>query len=193
MEIALDDASPISRRRLRRLAKRAFRTRRLGEQAFRELSTSTGVSLQRLRLLADAWAQGGREAVDALGGAKGNLPDDVVAELDAALESWRRQHYPLETLQWEIWRNRVTVWQLVPGRDRLGPAGRTAVLQLRHADMPGWFLYRLTRGGDWWPVVISGSCEPVDLDRCLDTVRLDIARQFWSPPTTSPALPRRRS
>lgn len=191
MEISLDTPGSLPPRRLRRLARRASRSRRQGERALADLAVDSGLSLQRLRLLADAWTQGGRAGVDALGPAHGRLHDDAVRELDAALERWRRRHYPLETLQWEVWRNRVTVWQVVPGADRRGPAQRTAVLQLRHCEPDGWFLYRTTRAGGWWPVVISGSGEPVDLERCLDTVRLDIARQFWASPATSPALPPR--
>lgn len=193
MEQLSDDRSPTSTRRLRRLARRAYRCRRLGEQAVTELSASSGLPVRRLRLLADAWAQGGRAGVDALGAPRGSLPHDVVGDLDAALEGWRRRHYPLETLQWEVWHNQVTVWQLVPARDRLGPPDRSPVVQLRHAGTPGWFLYRCSRRGDWWPVVVSGAAEPVDLARCLDTVRLDIARQFWTVPAEPPALPRRRS
>lgn len=180
-------------RRLRRLARRAYRCRRLGEQSVNDLSASCGLPVRELRLLADAWAQGGRDGVDALGAPGGSLPDAVVEEVDSTLEDWRRRHYPLETLQWEVWHNRVTVWQLVPGRVRLGPPGRAPVLQLRHADPSGWFLYRRSRNGGWWPVVVSGTAEPADLSRCLDIVRLDVARQFWAAPAEPPALPRRRS
>lgn len=181
MSVYLDSASELPPRRLRRLAKRAHRARQQGAQAFERLVTTSGVSPRQLRLLADAWAEGGNSAIDALEPASGSLDDNVLDELDTRLESWRRLHYPLETLQWEVWRNRVTVWQVVPGRDRLGPTERLPVLQLRRTPDTSWHLYRKAAQGEWWPVIVSSPGSTTTLEACLNTVRLDIARQFWAP------------
>lgn len=190
MNVYLDSASELPPRRLRRLAKKAHRTRQHSASAFERLVQSSGVSPRQLRLLADAWAAGGTSGVEALSPASGNLSEAALKELDQTLENWRRRHYPLETLQWEVWRNRMTVWQVVPGLDRLGPVERIPVLQLRHTKDEGWHLYRKAAQGEWWPVIVSAAT-PTALDECLDTVRLDVARQFWAPPRSYDRLPRR--
>jgi hypothetical protein len=187
MSVYLDSASEFSPRRLRRLAKRAHRARQHGEAAFERLATLSGVAPRQLRLLADAWGAGGQSGIEALAPAASRLDDAELREVDSTLESWRRQHYPLETLQWEVWRNRVTLWQVVPGLDRLGPAERLPVLQLRRTADSGWHLYRKAARGEWWPVIVSAA-RPTSLTECLDTVRLDIARQFWAPATLQQRL-----
>ena len=183
MSVYLDSASDLPPRRLRRLAKRAHRARQQGVRSFERLVDASGVAPRQLRLLADAWAEGGGAGIEALAPAAGTLDAEVLEELDDTLESWRRRHYPLETLQWEVWRNRVTVWQVVPGPDRRGPADRLPILQLRRTADSGWHLYRKAAQGEWWPVIVSGSTVLTTLESCLDTVRLDIARQFWAPPS----------
>lgn len=192
MSIYLGSASELPARRLRRLAKKAMRARQSGNAAFEQLAETSGTSPRQLRLLADAWVQGGVAGIDALAPADGTMSEDALNQLDESLEEWRRQHYPLETLQWEVWRNRVTVWQIVPGRDRLGAAERRPVLQLRQHLDGGWHLYRKARQGEWWPVIVSHDSNSSTLLQCLDTVRLDVARQFWAPPRRYEPLPRRR-
>lgn len=186
MSISVDSASDVPPWRLRRLAKKAYRARQRGEDAFFRLAESSRMSPRGLRLLADAWAQGGAGGVAALAPAEGLLTPHLVGEVDATLEGWRRQHYPLETLQWEVWRNRVTVWQIVPGPNRLGPVERRPVLQLRRTADDVWHLYRKAAQGEWWPVIVSGGARATSLQDCLDAVRLDVARQFWPPRSPRP-------
>ena len=185
MSVLPDPVLDLPLRRLRRLARRAHRARLGRPGSFEDLAAANGLPLRSLRLLADAWAAGGESGIEALAGSGAQLPEDVLDELDEALESWRRQSHPLETLQWEVRRNRVAVRQVVPGRDRLGPAEHRDLFQLRRTPDDGWHLYRTARGGEWWPVVVTPP--PASLQDCLDAVRLDVARQFWpAPPAPTP-------
>ncbi len=175
-----DPLAALSDRRLARLARRAHRVRGRGERRFAELAERAGVAPRRLRLLADAWAEGGAAGVAALGPASTQTDPAAVRDLDASLETWRRRHYPLEVLRWRVWRNRVTVEHVVPGADRRGDAAARPLFQLRVTDRGRWHLYRKAAQGEWWPVAVAGRRGAQDLAACLDAVRTDPANQFWT-------------
>jgi hypothetical protein len=172
-------ASDFAPRRLRRIARRAERARRHGHGVER-LAARTGLPPRQLRFLADAWAEGGRSGLDAIGPAPPRSDSDAMRRADGAIEAWRRRHYPLETLRWERWRNRVTVWQVVPPADRQAAPERRPVLQLRWTPDGRWHLYRKAAQGEWWPVPVRGRRAPQDVIDCLDAARVDVANQFWT-------------
>lgn len=173
-------------RRLVRLARRAHRGRGRGAQVLGHLAERAGVSPRRLRLLADAWAEGGRSGIVALGPAPPEVDQAAVARLDGALEAWRRRHYPLEALRWDAWRNRLTVWQLVVGANRRGEAERRPLCQFRLTPDGRWHLYRMAVQGEWWPVPVMGRHAEQGADSCLEAVRADVLGVFWHAP--SPGL-----
>jgi len=166
--------------RLVHLARRAHRRRARGEEALLRLARRAGVSPRRLRLLADAWAEGGRSGIVALGPAPADVDQTAIQRVDGALEAWRRRHYPLEALRWDSWRNRLTVWQLVVGADRRGEAVRRPLCQLRVTPDGRWHLYRKAVQGEWWPVPVLGRRVDQNADSCLEAVRADVLGFFWN-------------
>lgn len=172
--------------RLVRLARRAHRRRGHGGAALDRLAERADVPPRRLRLLADAWAEGGRSGILALGPAPADVDHAAMQRLDGALEAWRRRHYPLEALSWDSWRNRLTVWQLVVGADRRGEAERRPLCQFRLTPDGRWHLYRKAVQGEWWPVPVLGRRASQGVDSCLDAVRADVLGFFWNAgPVTS--------
>ncbi len=167
-------------RRLVRLARRAHRGRGRGAEVLGRLAERADVSPRRLRLLADAWAEGGRSGIVALGPAPAVVDQAAVQRMDGALEAWRRRHYPLEALRWDSWRNRLTVWQLVVGADRRGELDRRPLCQLRLTPDGRWHLYRKAVLGEWWPVAVMGRRAEQGADSCLDAVRADVLGVFWN-------------
>jgi hypothetical protein len=175
-----DPLALLSRRRLRTMARQAQGRRRRG-QDLTTLAEQAGVDARRLRLLADAWDEAGPSGIDALGPAVAT-PVTIGAHADAALERWRARHYPLELLHWEIWRNRVTVWRILPPRDRHAEASRIPLLQLRVTHEGRWHLYRKASKGEWWPVTVCGAGRQQRLEDCLEAARIDPGNRFWSTP-----------
>jgi hypothetical protein len=169
--------SHLDARGLRRLARRAWHARRRGPEQTERLAAHMGVTPRQLRLLADAWDEAGPSGVDALGPAPPEV-DPAMQQADGALEAWRR-HYPLESLQWDVWRNRVTVWLLEPGPDRRGDVRQRPLLQLRCTAGGRWHLYRKAAQGEWWPVTVSGPRRPQRLEDCLNAARVDGGNVFW--------------
>lgn len=193
MEEPFEQPSP---RRLRRLARRGARARRRSAEKFLRLAERHGTNPRQLRILADAWVVAGRDGVSALGPAPAALDQDDEAALEAAgsqIEEWRRRHHPLEALELDVWRNRITVWRLAPGEDpRHDRVARRPLMQLRLDGRRRWHLYRKAAQGEWWPVAVS-SAGPDRLGECLEVVRLDVAQEFWGDavrPYESPELPR---
>lgn len=176
-----DPLATLDARRLARLARRADRVRRTRGKGLHALAARVGVPARRLRLLADAWAEAGAEGLVALGPAPECVDDAAVGHADAAIEAWRQRYYPLETLEWEVWRNRITVWRVVPPADRRAGAERRPLLQLRWTDAR-WHLYRRAAQGEWWPVPVNGPRRAQDVDACLDEVHRDLGGRFWSEP-----------
>jgi hypothetical protein len=144
------------------------------------MARRVGVPARRLRLLADAWNEGGASGVTALGPAPRDVDRDSMRRIDGALEAWRRRHYPLEALRWDVWRNRVTVWHLVPGPNRRGDLDRRALAHLRLTPEGRWHLYRKAAQGEWWPVPVLGPRGEQDMHACLEAIRLDPGGAFWS-------------
>jgi hypothetical protein len=178
----LDELPP---RALVRLARRADRYRRRDVTRLPALALEHDVETRQLRLLADAWAEGGAAGLRALGPATAVDPG-AVERATAIIETWRRRHFPLDALQVDTWRNRVTVLWLVPSPVRGGELDRVPLMQLRWTDGGRWHLYRRAAQGEWWPVVVRGRRRRQSLSACLDTVRVDPLRQFWGdggPPT----------
>jgi hypothetical protein len=173
----LADARPAL---LRRLARRADRLRRRRPDALPALAAQHGVTVRRLRLLADAWAEAGASGVQALGPAL-PMPVEPMAHADAELARWWAAHHPLESLRWDVWRNRITVWWLVPDADRRD-VERRPLLHLRLTHDGRWHLYRRAAQGEWWPVVVRGPRHPQTLQHCLEAVELDAGNGFWSAP-----------
>jgi len=171
----LVDADPQT---LTRLAKRAAKARS-GPAGLEALATDVGVEPRRLRLLADAWDEGGEAGVAALGPAPSEAD---LGDVGAALEAWRARHHGLELLHWETWRNRVTVWRVVPRDDPRREPDRHPLCHLRRSDGGRWHLYRKAARGEWWPVVVVGRHGAQGLADCLDAVRADVNGAFWSPP-----------
>lgn len=187
-DLGPDPLAGLSLRAVARLARRAHRRRMRGSGTLGRLADATGVSTRRLHLLADAWAEGGPSGVAALGPAPREVDTDEMGRVDAALDAWRRRHYPLEVLRWDAWRNRVTVWHLVPGADRRGDPERRALAHLRLTGDGRWHLYRKAAQGEWWPVTVDGPRVHQDLDACLAAVCIDRTNVFWA---TAPRRPER--
>lgn len=153
--------------------------------AFAQLAEERGISLRQLRLLADAWAEGGKAGVEALGPAPGSaeLTDPVMRRAVAVIETWRSVHFPLDAVDIDVWRNRVTLRQLLPDpHNRTAPLQQVLVCQLRWTSGNRWHLYRRAAWGEWWPVVVRGRRRRQSLSACLDAVRVDLLNQFWGPP-----------
>jgi hypothetical protein len=186
--LAVRPAAPLaalSTRALRRLARRADRYQRRDADRFGALAERAGITTRQLRLLADAWAEAGPSGVRAIGPAP-VVDADLMDRAEAVLEVWRRRHFPLDAIEVERWRNRITIWRRVPGDDRTGELDRHALMQLRRTDDGRWHLYRQAVQGEWWPVVVRGRHRPQSLSSCLDAVRIDALHQFWGaggPPT----------
>lgn len=163
---------------LLRLARRADRHRRRDVIRFEALSQSSDVPLRHLRLLADAWAEGGRSGLRAIGPTDGG-DEAVMARAEAVIETWRRRHFPLDALEIQCWRDRITVWWRVPGTDRCADLDRHPLMQLRHTPDGRWHLFRRAVQGEWWPVVVRGRRRRQSLSACLDAVRVDPLHHFW--------------
>lgn len=176
-----DPLDGYSTRALVRLARRAARAWERRADGLERLALRTDVPMRRLRMLGDAWTEGGVSGVEALGPAPADADVDpgAMRRMDGALETWRRRHYPLETLCWDVWRNRVTVWHLVPGPDRLGDLERRPLAHLRLTADGRWHLYRKASQGEWWPVIVNGRRTAQDMHVCLDFVHLDPDGRFW--------------
>lgn len=176
-----------SRRALARLARRASRAWYRRVDGLDRLSARTTVPVRRLRMLGDAWNEGGDSGVQALGPApaRDEVDKDELRRIDGALEAWRRRHYPLETLRWDVWRNRVSVWHLMPGSDRRGDLERRPLAHLRLTQDGRWHLYRKASKGEWWPVLVRGRRAPQDMHDCLEAIRLDPEGRFWHTPPRS--------
>lgn len=178
----LDGVDPLAGlrpREVRALARRAHglhHRRRAG--ALEDLSNATEIPLRRLRMLADAWAEAGPSGVDAMGPAV-DTPRHLMALAEEALDEWRARHFPLELLRWDVWRNRITVWWVVPNADRAAAPQRRPLLQLRLTHEGRWHLYRRASAGEWWPVTVRGPRRPQGLTDCLDVVTADAANRFW--------------
>lgn len=177
--VPADPLAVMPERALMRLARRAARARRRDGRALERLAARVPVASRRLYLLADAWEEGGAGGVVALGPAPSEVDEDAMAELGVAVEAWRRHHYPLEMLHADVWRNRVTIWHLVPGRDRRGDADRRALAHLRLTPDGRWHLYHKAAQGEWWPVRVSGPRREQDVQDCLDAVAIDETGAFW--------------
>ncbi len=176
-----------SPRSLVRLARRASRAWERRADGLERLALRTDVPVRRLRMLGDAWTEGGASGVEALGAApaRDDVDADELRRIDGALEAWRRRHYPLETLRWDVWRNRVSVWHLVPGPDRRGDLDRRPLAHLRLTGDGRWHLYRKASQGEWWPVIVNGRRGPQDMHHCLEAVRIDLEGRFWRTPPRS--------
>jgi hypothetical protein len=174
----LDPLAEASPRRLRRLARRADQLRRRRPDGLHELADSVQVPIRQLRLLGDAWAEGGASGVEALGPAFATPQAHMDAAADA-LERWRAKHHPLEAVRWDIWRNRITVWWLVPDVER-NEVERRPLLQLRLTHDGRWHLYHRAAHGEWWPVVVRGPREHQSVEDALSAVERDAGNRFWS-------------
>lgn len=170
--------SDLGARALRRLARRADRFRRRDTARFESLAIRTGITPRQLRLLADAWAEGGPSGLAAMGPAQGGQ-EEVMERAEAVIETWRRRHFPLDALETQCWRDRITVWWLVPGPDRSGALQRHPLMQLRRTPDGRWHLFRRAVQGEWWPVVVRGRRRRQSLSACLDAVRIDPLHHFW--------------
>ena len=180
-----DPLRGMSPRALQRLARRADRYRRRDVAKFERVAREHHITVRRMRMLADAWAEAGPVGVDALAPAR---PADPVlmARAEEVIETWRRRHFPLDRLETEIWRNRLNVWWMRPNDEPTGELVRHPLMQLRRTDDGRWHLYRRAVQGEWWPVVVRGRRRRQSLSACLDAVRVDPLHHFWGhggPPT----------
>lgn len=175
-----DPLDDLTLQQLVRLARRSSRARRRHGSHLQRLARKVRVPTRRLRFLADAWEEGGPSGLVALGPAPREIDLEAMRRIDGALEAWRRRYYPLETLRWDVWRNRVTVWHLVPGSDRRGDLDRRPLAHLRLTPGGRWHLYHKASQGEWWPVVVAGPREGQDMHRCLEAIRLDVHCAFWN-------------
>lgn len=184
-----DPLAALTERHLVRLARRASRARRRQGAALERLALRVGVPSRRLRLLADALAAGGPSGITALGPAPVGRDHTALDGLEEALESWRRRHHPREVLRYDLWRNRVTLWHVV-ARAR-GDLDRRPLAHLRVTPDGRWHLYRKAVQGEWWPVRVkvhgeSGRGAEIDLDACLEALRLDPTGAFWGAEPPAP-------
>jgi hypothetical protein len=170
----LADAAP---RRIRPIARRADRLRRSRPQGLEALAADLGVPVRRLRLLADAWAEGGAHGLEAIGPALPTPPEPML-DAEAAVAAWQARHHPFESLTVEVWRNRLTVIRHVPAPDRRSVEDRP-LLQLRLSSAGRWHLYRRAAHGEWWPVVARGPRRPQGVGDCLAAVEHDSGGRFW--------------
>lgn len=172
-------------RRLVRLAREADRFRRVDAPRFEAIALDLGIGTRALRLLADAWAEGGAAGL----AAAGVLPQDgrdtasAVTTAEAQLEGWRRRHLPLDALAVDVDGDRLTAWRLTPGEGPTAPLERVPLLQLRATlagrhRRPRWHLHRWGPDG-WWPVVVTGPGRPQSVDDCLAAVLADPLHHFW--------------
>ena len=166
-------------RQLVRLAKRADRLRRRDVARFGDLAAQQLITPRQLRLLADAWDEGGRSGVDAIGPAPEDVDPLHLHRAELIVETWRRRHFPLDALETSVWRNRVTVYWMVLGRDRTRGLVRSPLMQLRRTTDGRWHLYRRAARGEWWPVTVRGRRRRQSLSACLDAVRVDPLNHFW--------------
>lgn len=172
-------------RRLVRLAREADRFRRVDAPRFEAIALDLGVGTRVLRLLADAWAEGGEAGLVAAGvlPADGRDTGAAVAAAEAQVEGWRRRHLPLDALDVVPDEDRLTVWRLAPGDGPTAPLDRRPLLQLRvtwsrRRREPRWHLHRWGPDG-WWPVVVTGPRGPQSVDDCLAAVLADPLHHFW--------------
>jgi hypothetical protein len=179
-----DPLADAPQRQLRRLARRVDRLRRRQPRGVADLAEQLGVDVRQLRLLADAWAEGGASGVQALGPAFPTPPAPMTAATEA-LERWRARHHPYESLRWDVWRNRVTVWWLTPDAERQD-VERRPLLQLRLTHEGRWHLYHRASHGEWWPVVVNGPRQHQSVEDALEAVELDAANRFWSADAVAP-------
>lgn len=185
------DLDTTATRTLAHLARRAHRCRARGPAAMAALAKRHGMGVRDLRLLADAWAEGGQDGIVALGPATEEEADrETIQQAAAAIQTWRDRHYPLDLLEIEVRGNRLTVWQLVANDDdRRGAPQRRSLLQVRRTSGGRWHLYRRAAQGEWWPVTVGGRRAPQSLDDCLKAVHVNSAGQFW----TGNVIPQRPS
>lgn len=169
----------LSRRALRRLARQADAYRRRDIVRFESLAADHHISARHLRLIADAWGEGGPTGLHAIGPAHPLEDWRPIVRAEAIIETWRRRHFPLDALETRAWRNRVTVDRMVPAVDRAGPLDRHPLMQVRRTDDGRWHLFRPASHGEWWPVVVRGRRQRQALSACLDAVRLDPLHHFW--------------
>lgn len=163
---------------LRRLARRGDRLRRRDMARFQQVAVRTGITSRQLRLLADGWDEGGRSGVAALGPATPADPE-LMRRAEQVVETWRRNHFPLDALRTETWRNRLTVWWLRPSARPTDDLHEHPLMQLRRSDDGRWHLYRRAVQGEWWPVRVRGRRRRQPLSACLDAVRVDPLQHFW--------------
>ncbi len=173
-----DPLAGLSHRALGRLARRADRMRRRDVTRLEGLASELGTSPRRLRLLADAWIEGGPAGMVAVGPA---TPADErqMRRAEEIIETWRRRHFPLDALEVEVWRNRLTVWWLRTPPNPTADLVRHPLMQLRRTDEGRWHLYRRAVQGEWWPVEVRGRRRRQSLSACLDAVRVDPLHHFW--------------
>lgn len=177
----------VGARRLVKLARRGDRLRRRSLTRFAALAASHDIAPRQLRLLADAWAAGGRSGLRALGPATPVTDPAVMAWAVEMVEAWRRRHFPFDALEPDVWRNRLTVWWLQPGDTPTAALRRHPLLQVRRTPDGRWHLYRRAAQGEWWPVVLHGRRARQSLAACLNAVRLDAVGEFWG--AGGPATP----
>ncbi len=171
--------SDLSQRALRRLARQADAHRRHDLASFESLAADHHLSMRHLRLIADAWAEGGRSGLQAIGPAQPLQDWQPIVRAEAIIETWRRHHFPLDVFETTAWRNRVTVHWLIPAVDRTQAVQRHPLMQLRRTEKGRWHLFRRASQGEWWPVIVRGRRKRQALSTCLDVVRTDATRQFW--------------
>lgn len=180
-----DPLQGLSRRGLARLARRADRLRRRDVTRLEALAEDVDTSPRRLRLLADAWNEGGGPGLTALGPAV-PADEDLMRRAEEVIETWRRRHFPLDALEVDRWRNRLTVAWLRTPSDPTEHLVHQPLMQLRRTEGGRWHLYRRAAQGEWWPVLVRGRRRRQSLSACLDVVRVDPLHQFWGndgPPT----------
>jgi hypothetical protein len=167
-----------SPRRVAGLARRADRTRLRGPGALDALGGRLGVPSRQLRLLAEAWAAGGRSGVTALGPAPEQPDQLTMLHARVAVETWALRSFPGRSARADVWRNRVTIWL----RDRRGTGGDRPLAHLRLSADGRWHLYRRGALGDWWPVSLHDTGDGRDIYRSLAVVRDDRLRLFCPGP-----------
>ncbi|MEE8602672.1 hypothetical protein [Euzebya tangerina] len=164
---------------LRRLAKRADKARSRDVAEFEFLAASASITPRQLRLVADAWAEGGHSGLAAIGPAREVDDVGVMDRAEAVIETWRRRHFPLDAFEVSTWRNVLTVDWMVPAARRSQGLVRRPLMQLRRTEDGRWHLYRRAIQGEWWPVLVRGRRRRQPLSACLDAVRVDPLHHFW--------------